>query len=189
VKRQQATDALTEADEVTSTLFREWRERLLGCIGKISSRFGQLMKDCGYRGEVTLGFDHEQKLETYRLTLKVAFAAAEGSLRKLTSGRQSGGEKSVSTVLYLLALQDCTKFPFRVVDEINQGMDEVNDKSTFEKIVQMIISRPEPTQYFLVTPKMLENIELADSGVTVMVVMNGYGVDSSFGDMDLGFLS
>ena len=40
----------------------------------------------------------------------------------LTGLRQSGGEKSVSTMLYLVALTGVTVTPFRVVDEINQGM-------------------------------------------------------------------
>jgi hypothetical protein len=30
-------------------------------------------------------------------------------------------ERSVSTILYLVSLQDLTHCPFRVVDEINQG--------------------------------------------------------------------
>lgn len=34
-------------------------------------------------------------------------------------------ERSVSTILYLVSLQDLTYCPFRVVDEINQGI--VND--------------------------------------------------------------
>jgi len=33
---------------------------------------------------------------------------------------QSGGERSVATVLYMLALQELSKSPFRCVDEINQ---------------------------------------------------------------------
>lgn len=38
----------------------------------------------------------------------------------LNAQRQSGGERSVSTILYLVALQDVAACPFRVVDEINQ---------------------------------------------------------------------
>ena len=33
---------------------------------------------------------------------------------------QSGGEKSVSVMLYMIALQNMTICPFRCVDEINQ---------------------------------------------------------------------
>jgi hypothetical protein len=43
-----------------------------------------------------------------------------GWVQVLTASRQSGGERSVCTILYLIALQGVTDSPFRVVDEINQ---------------------------------------------------------------------
>ncbi len=43
-------------------------------------------------------------------------------LHVLNEQRQSGGERSVSTMMYLVALTGVTVTPFRVVDEINQGM-------------------------------------------------------------------
>ena len=49
-------------------------------------------------------------------------------LRELNQYHQSGGERSVSTVLYMMALQELAKCPFRCVDEINQvGDDDVLD--------------------------------------------------------------
>src|SRR4051794_27593738 len=39
-------------------------------------------------------------------------------------------EKSVATMLFLLCLQTVTYTPFRVVDEINQGMDPQNERYT-----------------------------------------------------------
>lgn len=57
-------------------------------------------------------------------------------LQPLTGTRQSGGERSVSTILYLIALQDVTVTPFRVVDEINQGMDPQNERKVFGQLVQ-----------------------------------------------------
>ena len=42
------------------------------------------------------------------------------ALQELTNWQQSGGEKSVATMMYMIALQEMTKCPFRVVDEINQ---------------------------------------------------------------------
>lgn len=41
-------------------------------------------------------------------------------MHELTAHHQSGGERSVSTMLYLMALQELNRCPFRVVDEINQ---------------------------------------------------------------------
>jgi len=42
------------------------------------------------------------------------------SLRLLDAKSQSGGERALTTALFLLSLQEVTHFPFRIVDEINQ---------------------------------------------------------------------
>ncbi|OXB72616.1 UNVERIFIED_CONTAM: hypothetical protein H355_016385 [Colinus virginianus] len=70
---------------------------------------------------------------------------------------ESGGEKSVSTVLYLMALQELNRCPFRVVDEINQGMDPVNERRVFEMFVKTAC-KESTSQYFLITPKITGNI-------------------------------
>lgn len=44
----------------------------------------------------------------------------EQGLCLLDSMRQSGGEKSVATMLFLMALQHISQAPIRIVDEINQ---------------------------------------------------------------------
>ena len=58
------------------------------------------------------------------MCIKVKFRDHE-NLRELTAHHQSGGERSVSTVLYMMALQELTKCPFRCVDEINQVIQDV----------------------------------------------------------------
>ncbi len=55
----------------------------------------------------------------YGAQIRVKFRDGE-ALQALNAQRQSGGERSVSTKLYLMALQEETSCPFRVVDEINQ---------------------------------------------------------------------
>ena len=55
----------------------------------------------------------------YSVKISVKFRDCE-ELQPLNAQRQSGGERSVSTMLYLMALQGITACPFRVVDEINQ---------------------------------------------------------------------
>ena len=85
----------------------------------------------------------------YGIEIKVKFRDNE-QLQALNAQRQSGGERSVSTMLYLMALQGGSLCPFRVVDEINQGMDPVNERHVFNLIVK---SATEGAQYFLLTPK------------------------------------
>jgi chromosome segregation ATPase len=160
-----------EGEAELARRFTAWRDMLAVDVDKINAAFRELMETCHYRGEVRLDCDERDKIESYRISLLVAFDRI-GHLNILTATRQSGGEKSVTTLLYLLALQDCTKFPFRVVDEINQGMDEVNDRNTFFQVMSYAMRRNQASQYFLVTPKLLPQLDLME-GVTVLVVMNG----------------
>jgi chromosome segregation ATPase len=163
--------SIDENQSILTRKFENWRNMLAGDVDKINGAFQELMETCRYRGEVKLDCDEREKIDSYRLNLLVAFDRTS-HLNILTSTRQSGGEKSVTTLLFLLALQDCTKFPFRVVDEINQGMDEVNDRNTFFQVMSYAMRRNQASQYFLVTPKLLPQLDLMD-GVTVLVVMNG----------------
>jgi len=50
----------------------------------------------------------------------VQFRNEAPSLMMLDSKSQSGGERALTTALFLLTLQEITHFPFRIVDEINQ---------------------------------------------------------------------
>lgn len=99
----------------------------------------------------------------------------EEALHPLTASRQSGGERSLSTILYLIALQGVTAVPFRVVDEINQGMDAVNERKAFEQLVETATQADTP-QCFLLTPKLLPNLQYSGN-VTVLQIMNGPYVD------------
>jgi structural maintenance of chromosomes protein 5 len=56
--------------------------------------------------------------ENFGLTIRVSFR--EGQALQELGSTQSGGERSVSTAIYLLALQELTDVPFRCLDEINQ---------------------------------------------------------------------
>lgn len=51
--------------------------------------------------------------------------------------------------------QDLQYSPFRVVDEINQGMDSNNERKVFSRIVKNSCGA-DRKQYFLVTPKLLQ---------------------------------
>jgi chromosome segregation ATPase len=61
----------------------------------------------------------QENYKQYGIRIRVKFRDSD-QLQELTSSYQSGGERSVSTVLYMMALQELAKCPFRCVDEINQ---------------------------------------------------------------------
>jgi chromosome segregation ATPase len=93
-------------------------------------------------GEVDV--DESEDFDKWGINIYVKFRDNE-KLQLLTGQRQSGGERSVTTILFLMSLQDLAKSPFRVVDEINQGMDPRNERMIHEQIVQGA-SRPGTSQ-------------------------------------------
>ena len=62
---------------------------------------------------------YQEDYKEYGIRIKVKYRDNE-QLRELTAHHQSGGERSVATILYMMALQELTSCPFRCVDEINQ---------------------------------------------------------------------
>ena len=109
-------------------------------------------------GEVSL--EENEDFAKYGIVIRVKFRDNE-ELQALNAQRQSGGERSVSTMLYLLALQATASCPFRVVDEINQGMDPVNERHVFNLIVK---SASCGAQYFLLTPKVWRYLYFLERG-------------------------
>jgi hypothetical protein len=114
------------------------------------------------------------------IEIRVSFRG-NTNLQVLSARVQSGGERSVSTIMYLMALQDMMVSPFRCVDEINQGLDERNERMVFKRIVMNSTRLPGnkgPTdhggQYFLITPKLLPNLyDMEVEAMTVLFIFNG----------------
>ena len=165
------SDRITELEE-------QWLPKLRELIEKVDGEFRKSMEEMGFAGEVQLDEDKKNKTgrpsyENFAIQIRVRFKEDQ-TMRNLDKHAQSGGEKSVSTMLYLVALQNMTTFPFRVVDEINQGMDARNERKMFEQIVRAA-SRTDVPQYFVITPKLLPALGFNDA-VKVHLVWNGPAV-------------
>ena len=78
----------------------------------LSKSFEMYMKQLHCAGEVRL-----QEADTYdKWGIEISVRFREGEkLSVLTATQQSGGERAVSTIMYLMALQSMVQTPFRVV--------------------------------------------------------------------------
>ncbi|XP_025994604.1 structural maintenance of chromosomes protein 5 [Solenopsis invicta] len=152
-------------------LKEKWLQPLEQLVEKINSNFSSYFFAMDCAGEVTLSHgENVLDFDQYGLKIKVKFRDAD-ELQELTRHFQSGGERTVTTAIYMIALQELSRVPFRCVDEINQGMDAVNEKRVFDLLVKMT-GRPGSSQYFLLTPKLLPNLTYTET-VTVHCVFNG----------------
>lgn len=100
----------------------------------------------------------------------------------LDSHRQSGGERAVSTIFYLMALQSLARSPFRVVDEINQGMDPRNERLVHERMVD-IACKENTSQYFLITPKLLNGLAYHER-MMVHIIYSGHEMPEDNSKLD-----
>jgi chromosome segregation ATPase len=144
-----------ELEATIKALAAEWELDLDRLIGGVSCRFSEAFQAIGCEGAVVLR-KHPHLYDQWHLDIRVSFRK-DAPLQILDSHRQSGGERSVSTILYLLSLQELAKAPFRVVDEINQGMDHDNERMVHKRMVE-IACQENTSQYFLVTPKLLRDL-------------------------------
>ncbi|ODM86856.1 Structural maintenance of chromosomes protein 5 [Orchesella cincta] len=128
-------------------------------IGTVNRNFGRYFTSMGCAGEVQLQkADDENDFAKYGIKILVKFRSSEplSELGGTKGGTlQSGGERVISTALYILALQELTTVPFRVIDEINQGMDATNE-ARFFNLLCSLAKGPNTPQYFLLTPKVSE---------------------------------
>lgn len=161
-----------------------WEASLEETVERVDKKFGQYMRELGCVGSVSLAKgakdDPDPKFRDYGIEIKVSFR--DGVAPSVLSARvQSGGERSVSTIMYLMALQDEMKAPFRCVDEINQGLDERNERLVFKRIVANSTKEPgrkgltdHSGQYWLITPKLLPNLtDMEVEAMTVVCIFNG----------------
>lgn len=70
----------------------------------------------------------------------------------------SGGERSYSTVAFLIALWDFCDSPFRLMDEVDVFMDMVTRKISIETLVNHA-SLNSSKQYIFLSPLKLQNVE------------------------------
>ncbi|KAL3686433.1 hypothetical protein R1sor_009007 [Riccia sorocarpa] len=146
-----------------------WLPRLTDLVSTINETFSRNFMEMAVAGEVTLD-ERGTDFDKYGILIKVKFRET-AELQVLSAHHQSGGERSVSTILYLVSLQDLTYCPFRVVDEINQGMDPNNERKMFQQLVRAA-SQPNTPQCLLLTPKLLANLDYTEA-CTILNIMNG----------------
>jgi len=139
-----------------SGLIENWVREINALIDQISEKFQVFMRRLNFDGYVKLYKDaNENDFEKYGISIFVRYRDEE-ECAELGFNKHSGGEKSVATMIYIIALQKLTAVPFRVVDEINQGMDDTNERNVLKLI--MDLSKEDSSQYFILSPKLVSGL-------------------------------
>uniref|UniRef100_A0A7S2RPJ8 Structural maintenance of chromosomes protein 5 n=1 Tax=Mucochytrium quahogii TaxID=96639 RepID=A0A7S2RPJ8_9STRA len=155
-----------------------WIEKVEDLVDKVNIQFRQgfeAVEKKGYECAGTVALEKpDNAIDQYRVAIKVRFRKGV-PLQPLQVETQSGGERSLVTFLYLLALNKISQVPFRVVDEINQGMDATKERLSFDQLVASCCGEEAAkSQYFLITPKLLTGLKY-HKDITFHVIFNGPG--------------
>ena len=91
-------------------------------LGVVGQKFKLFMAELNCQGEVELvPAENDMQFDKWGVKIRVSFR--HGSPLQELGEKFSGGERAVTTMLFLMALQGVLPNPFRVVDEINQVLD------------------------------------------------------------------
>lgn len=131
-----------------------WERELDDMVNQTSAAFQKNFITVASDGQVQL-VKHE-RYKAWKLEIMVKFRE-NSELKVLDHQSQSGGERAVSTIFFIMSLQGLTNAPIRIVDEINQGMDPKNEKMAHKYLVHTACQKG-LSQYFLVTPKLLTGL-------------------------------
>ncbi|GMK53640.1 hypothetical protein CspeluHIS016_0102260 [Cutaneotrichosporon spelunceum] len=169
-------------DEVASILSR-FNPALDSLVQDTSAKFSAAFERIGCTGEVRVSRVQGNYAE-WGIEILVSYRDGQ-DLEVLTASRQSGGERSLATVTYLMSLSEMARTPFSLVDEINQGMDARAERSVHNQMVKVTCAGGDNVgQYFLITPKLLTDLDYHEN-MRVLTVSNGSylpdGAEINFG--------
>jgi chromosome segregation ATPase len=157
-----------ELEEELKKRLEKWKQVINEFLKNLSYKYNSILAEIDANGEIRLIESND--IEKAGIEILVGFKGLKP--RSLDSLTQSGGERSIALMAFLLALQQNIISPFRAIDEFDVHMDPRNR----EIISRLIIANTKSGfegQYIVITPG---KIPTPDENVHIIVVqsMNGY---------------
>ncbi|XP_075270987.1 structural maintenance of chromosomes protein 6 isoform X1 [Opisthocomus hoazin] len=137
-------------EEIMTQRFKIYRQflRLLSLRCKLY--FDHLLRLRACSGKIL--FDHKNETLSITVQTREEDKAALNDVRSL-----SGGERSFSTVCFVLSLWSITESPFRCLDEFDVYMDMVNRRIAMDMILKVADSQ-QHRQFILLTPQSMSSL-------------------------------
>ncbi|NXW32086.1 SMC6 protein, partial [Phaetusa simplex] len=140
-------------EEIMTQRFKIYSQflRLLSLRCKLY--FDNLLRIRACSGKIL--FDHKNETLSITVQPREEDKAALNDVRSL-----SGGERSFSTVCFILSLWSITESPFRCLDEFDVYMDMVNRRIAMDMILKVADSQHH-RQFILLTPQSMSSLPLS----------------------------
>jgi chromosome segregation protein len=124
-----------------------WREVLSNFLEDLTGRYAEILRAVNATGAVRLLSARD--IEKCGLEILVGYKGNQPTA--LDAFTQSGGERSIAMMAFLLALQQHITSPFRAIDEFDVHMDPKNRESVTQLIISNAANMTEG-QYLAITP-------------------------------------
>jgi chromosome segregation protein len=159
---QSRQEVLTELDKRLS----RWRDVLAIFLEQLTGRYNEILGTVGATGAVRLISSRD--IEKCGLEILVGFKGNKPTA--LDAFTQSGGERSIAMMAFLLGLQQHITSPFRAIDEFDVHMDPKN-RELVTQLIMVSAGSMIQGQYVAITPGQVNVTENSH----VIVVQNVAG--------------
>ncbi len=165
-KAQRVAENRLNTLEEVRTRMKAWQDVMQQLLNDVDLQYQKILSQAQGEGKVRLADKHD--IESAGLEVLVGFKGAKPVT--LNAYTQSGGERSMATVSFLLALQQHVKSPFRAVDEYDVHMDPRNRETITNLLIESVEGLNQ--QYLIITPS---RITFADKPIHLITVQNVEG--------------
>jgi chromosome segregation ATPase len=142
-----------------------WKKAMEDLIESVDPAYQGVLSAADATGFIK--FEEADAIEEAGLDLYVGFRG--GAPTTLDPFTQSGGERSVALMAFILSLQARIVSPLRAMDEFDIHMDPRNREAMFKMILSQMKQR-EASQYIVITPSILTVFDKTAHVITVQAV-------------------
>ena len=142
-----------------------WRKAIEDLVETVDPAYQSVLSAADASGFIK--FEQADAIEEAGLDLYVGFRG--GAPTTLDPFTQSGGERSVALMAFILSLQARIVSPLRAMDEFDIHMDPKNREAMFKMILSQMKQR-EASQYIVITPSILTVFDRSAHVITVQAV-------------------
>ena len=142
-----------------------WKKAMEDLVESVDPSYQAVLSAADASGFIK--FELADTIEEAGLDLYVGFRG--GAPTTLDPFTQSGGERSVALMAFILSLQARIVSPLRAMDEFDIHMDPKNREAMFKMILSQMKQR-EASQYIVITPSILTVFDRSAHVITVQAV-------------------
>jgi chromosome segregation ATPase len=142
-----------------------WRKAMQDLVESVDPPYQAVLSAADASGFIK--FEEGADIEDAGIDLYVGFRG--GAPTTLDPFTQSGGERSVALMAFILSLQARIVSPMRAMDEFDIHMDPKNREAMFKMILSQMKQR-EASQYLVITPSILTVFDRSAHVITVQSV-------------------